>query len=712
MDTLNMSFVPAMLGYCHKARRTGILTIKNDFATKSVHFESGNIVFAASSLKEERLGERLVEWGVLSSEALQTASNIVKQFQLRLGRVLVEANYLREEDLKGLITRQVSEIVYSMFSWQSPQSQFEECCLPEYEFKISMPTAQIILEGIRRLDDTELLAKMIADLKAPLCFVDDPHLLYQIVNLKSQETLFISYLDGTSRSTLELMEIGSAPKLVVMRTVAALLQASILTTTTVSQKPLPAPLLVEDDVKSGPFDTKKVMEFCYEVESKVRSVKAGVSPYETLEVNHHASFDELKAAYARLARKFHPSRQAQLNDYHLNLHTELELIFNNLTNAIEVLTNPQSREDCRQETSQLFKRPMSNRQPTILQDNDAEKSVRVQQAAMELCYTMESKLATIKDGGTYYQLLELERDATQQMIEDAYRRLSEQFDVKHQAELTAYGLDLSAQLKELSAGLQKAFEVLSNPYKRQDYDYHLARMLRRDTGAFRVIKESQPNDKPQPETASPTPTTATLKPLASLPKAQPAPSTVTFPSTPNQNHPAPTPQSSSTEATYHKFNEDESAKYRLAKNTPSCGKSKTLSATEFYLRSIELCDNGQYELAAAALRKAVEISPNDGEYWAQLGRVYSQMQNSLNIVERAYREAIRCEPDNADYPTELGLVYQKTGLHRKALEMLQMALEIEPLHLAAQKAFESMPKLEHSGKTGKLRDFLGKLGFR
>jgi serine/threonine protein kinase len=111
------------------------------------------------------------------------------------------------------------------------------------------------------------------------------------------------------------------------------------------------------------------------------------------------------------------------------------------------------------------------------------------------CYEVESKLAAIKNGGTHYQVLELERDTTAEMIEAAYRRLSRRFAIIRQAELSAYGLDMRAQLEQIQESLREAAEVLGSPYKKQRYDEQLGRQLRRITGQYQSVPKAMPKQK-------------------------------------------------------------------------------------------------------------------------------------------------------------------------------------------------------------------------
>ena len=69
------------------------------------------------------------------------------------------------------------------------------------------------------------------------------------------------------------------------------------------------------------------------------------SLYETLEVNEHASADEIKKAYRKLARKYHPD---------VNKDPSAEEKFKEINAAYEVLSDPQKKQQYDQFGDQMF----------------------------------------------------------------------------------------------------------------------------------------------------------------------------------------------------------------------------------------------------------------------------------------------------------------------------------------------------------------------
>ncbi len=69
------------------------------------------------------------------------------------------------------------------------------------------------------------------------------------------------------------------------------------------------------------------------------------SLYETLEINENASADEIKKAYRKLARKYHPD---------VNKDPQAEEKFKELTAAYEVLSNPEKKQQYDQYGDSMF----------------------------------------------------------------------------------------------------------------------------------------------------------------------------------------------------------------------------------------------------------------------------------------------------------------------------------------------------------------------
>jgi hypothetical protein len=143
--------IPDLLWALCQQERTGILRVSRTGVEKSIFFEQGQIVFAASSDPDDRLGERLLRQGLITLDQLIEAVMQLRTGK-RLGALLVEAGSLEPDQLVAGVLSQVEAIVLDLFSWEEGDYRFEEGPLPTEEvITLGMKTGELLLKGIRTI---------------------------------------------------------------------------------------------------------------------------------------------------------------------------------------------------------------------------------------------------------------------------------------------------------------------------------------------------------------------------------------------------------------------------------------------------------------------------------------------------------------------------------------------------------------------------------
>ncbi len=148
------SFGPAdIISFIGINRKTGTLTFEFAQLSKSLFFREGNIIFASSSLNEDRLGESLCRVGKISPEQLALAVRKVIP-ERNIGKILVEEGFITAKELWLGLRRQVEEIIYSIFYFKEGSFSFLEGDLSQDNvINLNMGTQNLIMEGIRRIDE-------------------------------------------------------------------------------------------------------------------------------------------------------------------------------------------------------------------------------------------------------------------------------------------------------------------------------------------------------------------------------------------------------------------------------------------------------------------------------------------------------------------------------------------------------------------------------
>ncbi|MEJ2367202.1 MAG: DUF4388 domain-containing protein [Acidobacteriota bacterium] len=155
--------VPDLLTFINMMKKTGTLTMDLGEAVKRIYWSRGEMVFASSTLPEESLGNFLVRHGQITQEQNMKAGLQVEPGR-RQGKVLIQMGILSPKQLWWAVKNQVLEIVYSLFSIRDGAFSFEETPEPnEEKIKLSTSTTNIIMEGIRRLDEWPRIKEFIPD---------------------------------------------------------------------------------------------------------------------------------------------------------------------------------------------------------------------------------------------------------------------------------------------------------------------------------------------------------------------------------------------------------------------------------------------------------------------------------------------------------------------------------------------------------------------
>jgi hypothetical protein len=119
---------------------------------KYVYLKAGQIVFAASTDINDRLGEVLIKCCKLSREHLEHALRLSKKSAglKKLGALLVENGFVTPKELFIGLKTQVKDIIYSLFLWVEGDYRFEEQ-VPSDIILLQINIKELIAEIIQRI---------------------------------------------------------------------------------------------------------------------------------------------------------------------------------------------------------------------------------------------------------------------------------------------------------------------------------------------------------------------------------------------------------------------------------------------------------------------------------------------------------------------------------------------------------------------------------
>jgi len=319
----------------HRSKKTGLLHVAASNVRKSVYFEGGDPIFASSTDAADRLGEMLLREGKISREQFDSASRVVVTTGKRFGTVLVEAGAISPKELYSGVTKNVEAIIESLFSVKDGQFLFKEEPLPTKEvIKLRLSVGNIIYKGIKRVEDRGLIRDACPPADALVGFSPDPLNLFQDLELEPEDNSLLESMGG-KKTVKELMRVSGMDEFHAMGSIVALLSTRIIEVLEAGEE-------VADISPEAVVGERKGEDYT-EVAEKILKLHAeheSLGYYGILGVGKSADKREIKRAYYKMAKEFHPDKHFHLPE---DMKDKLNTLFTYLTTAYTTLTNPALR---------------------------------------------------------------------------------------------------------------------------------------------------------------------------------------------------------------------------------------------------------------------------------------------------------------------------------------------------------------------------------
>jgi len=326
-------FFPELLYQARGKRLTGLLRLKNENVIKAIFLEGGLPVFAISNLKNEQLEHFLVASGVMSESMLGQPG---LEHGKRLAASLVETGRMSKAEVIRLVQEQVAGIIYSVFDWEVGQYSFDEKARADHEIKLKITFGDMILEGVRRINQVDYFQRALAHGEAVFSPPLSPDAIYQGLNLKPSEAYVMSRVDHPIKAR-DLVQLTGLAELETLRSAYALTAAGMLQIARPEQKKGSKPAGPQDAASREKDAEKDELSRLKAEVLRATHVFAADDFYEVMGIARSADQNEVKKTYYTLAKKFHPDRAHRLGDQ--NLREKMEKIFQKISEAYETLAD-------------------------------------------------------------------------------------------------------------------------------------------------------------------------------------------------------------------------------------------------------------------------------------------------------------------------------------------------------------------------------------
>ena len=313
-------------------RRSGDFQVRSGQITKTVFFDRGRIVFAASNMKRDRLGEALVAVGRITDEEYTRASALMRgDRRRRLGEALVQAGVLAKNEVGRSVARQVKRIIVSLFEFTEGVGAFEErkCVIP-LEYMVSVSVHRILYMGIKVMKSRELVLAGLGNLDRWVTLASVPPFPFGIRKCSAEELEVLEH--SKRRVTLRRLAWSNGElAFSKLRTVYSLLASGVLEEADriEGQSAAPEPIIQMEtstfllSALQGRPDPSHLEAIRQEVDGELgRSARLDRETW--LKVSRVAPRDELVRALEDKMERYHALLEAVGEDR--ELRTDIELI--------------------------------------------------------------------------------------------------------------------------------------------------------------------------------------------------------------------------------------------------------------------------------------------------------------------------------------------------------------------------------------------------
>jgi len=134
--------------------KTGILKVSHGQKMSAFCLKEGQVI-AASSNYRPQLGHILFNKGLITLEKIQKVLQKAKSSGKRMGEMLLDMGYIKQDTLKGIISEQINETVQGVVLWANGDFQFRDCPVEFDERGVeNISVMGLMLDAFRNVDES------------------------------------------------------------------------------------------------------------------------------------------------------------------------------------------------------------------------------------------------------------------------------------------------------------------------------------------------------------------------------------------------------------------------------------------------------------------------------------------------------------------------------------------------------------------------------
>ncbi len=141
---------------------SGEMNVLEERGARSLFFDHGGLVAATTTVPEERLGETLYRFGVVTREQVDAAVQTAALTGKRFGEAAIELDFVSAEELYPMMARQAEEVFYGAIHVGAGMfyffDGFDEKAITRRQ---TLNAGMLLMEGARRMDEMRFFREKI-----------------------------------------------------------------------------------------------------------------------------------------------------------------------------------------------------------------------------------------------------------------------------------------------------------------------------------------------------------------------------------------------------------------------------------------------------------------------------------------------------------------------------------------------------------------------
>jgi hypothetical protein len=139
------------------SQKTGVLLLDHQNDTASIAFARGDITAAVYGRqgKQDQLQDYLFRSKKLDQATIEKITQIQKDTGLSVDEVMLKERIMTEDELFGIITFKIQEVIDDVFTWRDAHYKFDTQAdlYSKSRTKVTIPAESLLMEAMRRKDE-------------------------------------------------------------------------------------------------------------------------------------------------------------------------------------------------------------------------------------------------------------------------------------------------------------------------------------------------------------------------------------------------------------------------------------------------------------------------------------------------------------------------------------------------------------------------------